>query len=145
VLTLHGASLTAVSDAAPRPTGAEEAEEEAFEEAAEQGRALPNEDFTMVPRKLDARYEALDEDQCLRPTTVSCGPRWNKRSQRGLLGTPSTASLTEDAQTQERNKCFDLLCVPVPVPVPVPPRPPALTVSTPTRTPNADARQRTMH
>ena len=75
----------------------------------EEGMPAANEDFTLVPRQLDAKFEALDVDAALRPTTIKPSDVWTKREQKTLLGTPQTNSLPEDGQTAAKTKCFDLL------------------------------------
>jgi len=67
------------------------------------------EDYTLLPKKLDKAFEALDEDAALRPTTIKPGTVWTKKSQNGLLSKPVTNTLTEDQQKEEKNKAFDLL------------------------------------
>jgi len=53
--------------------------------------------------------EALDEDAALRPTLISTGPVWTKRSQRSMLASPSTATLGSEDQSRLKDAAFDLL------------------------------------
>ena len=66
-------------------------------------------DVTTVPRKWDARLEALDKDSAVRPTTIKAGEAWAKCSLPHLLGKPVSAVLDSVAQEAEKNKAFDLL------------------------------------
>jgi hypothetical protein len=66
-------------------------------------------DFTEVPGLLDKRYEALDEENALRPTILSCGSPWKRQSQKSLLSKPIEETLDSKAQDSERDKAFDLL------------------------------------
>eukprot|EP00005_Dracoamoeba_jomungandri_P000842 CAMPEP_0174250394 /NCGR_PEP_ID=MMETSP0439-20130205/578_1 /TAXON_ID=0 /ORGANISM="Stereomyxa ramosa, Strain Chinc5" /LENGTH=998 /DNA_ID=CAMNT_0015330449 /DNA_START=39 /DNA_END=3035 /DNA_ORIENTATION=+ len=67
------------------------------------------EDYTLLPGKLDSQFSALDEDAALRATTIKPGKVWGKTSQKGLLSKPTTTSLTKNHQKDEKNKAFDLL------------------------------------
>ena len=67
-------------------------------------------DFTAIPAQLDAKFDTLDVDAALRPTTITAGPSWTKTSVPSLLGKRSiTASMGSDQQEAEKNKAFDLL------------------------------------
>jgi len=66
-------------------------------------------DYTRVPREMDQQFEALDTDSALRPTIITPGDLWRKRSQRALLAKPSDATLDGDEQKRERVAAFDLL------------------------------------
>mmetsp|Transcript_23498 Transcript_23498/g.34649 ORF Transcript_23498/g.34649 Transcript_23498/m.34649 type:complete len:709 (+) Transcript_23498:430-2556(+) len=66
-------------------------------------------DFTLIPKKLDAKFEALDTDSALRPTVIKTGDVWTKRMQQNLLTKMHEVTLTPGMQKKERNKAFDLL------------------------------------
>ena len=66
-------------------------------------------DVTTVPRKMDARLEALDKDSAVRPTTIKAGTSWTKSTLPHLLGKPVSEVLDSAAQEAEKNKAFDLL------------------------------------
>jgi hypothetical protein len=67
-------------------------------------------DFTAIPAQLDAKFEQLDTDAALRPTTIKAGPSWTKQSQPSLLGKKQTLQcLNGSEQDSEQNKAFDLL------------------------------------
>ena len=66
-------------------------------------------DFGKIPTALDEALERLDTDGALRPSIINVGKMWSKRSQAGLLASPSSKSLGVDDQKLERNTCFDLL------------------------------------
>jgi len=94
---------------APAPTGPRSVNVPQQPLDTEEGMPTANEDFTLVPRQLDAKFEALDVDAALRPTTIKPSDVWTKREQTTLLGTPKTNSLPEDGQKAAKTKCFDLL------------------------------------
>lgn len=67
-------------------------------------------DYTSIPGELDKRFEALDEDNALRPTTIKPAPgSWSLCSQAGLLSSPKHRQLGTAAQKKERGRAFDLL------------------------------------
>lgn len=66
-------------------------------------------DYTQVPKEMDRRFEELDEDGSLRPTIITTGSVWSKKSQKALLGNPESSSLGADEQRTEKQKAFDLL------------------------------------
>jgi len=66
-------------------------------------------DYTRVPGEMDRQFEALDTDSALRPTIISPGDVWRKKSQKALLAKPSDAVLHGDEQKRERDAAFDLL------------------------------------
>jgi hypothetical protein len=66
-------------------------------------------DYTRIPRELDAKFEALDDDGALRPTILNPGDVWSRTAQKGLLAAPATATMTKDEQKDEKNRAFDLL------------------------------------
>lgn len=67
------------------------------------------EDYTKIPARLDAKYELLDEDNCLRPTIIKASNQWTMRSQASLLSTPVERTIVAAAQKEEKNRAFDLL------------------------------------
>lgn len=82
-------------DAQPAPSG-----------AADDGNLV---DYTRIPADLDKKLEALDEDGALRATIINPGDPWTRSAQKGLLGAPTSASLSARAQKDEKHKAFDLL------------------------------------
>lgn len=66
-------------------------------------------DYTRIPRELDKKFEAFDEDGALRPTIINSGDVWSRTSSRGLLAAPTTASMSAREQKDEKNRAFDLL------------------------------------
>ena len=66
-------------------------------------------DYTQLPTQLDSQYERLDTDSALRPTIISPGTPWQKKSQAALLATPTTRSLDTEGQTSEKDAAFNLL------------------------------------
>lgn len=121
------------SAAVPAPSSAPSAPPSAPSPPAEQGaqqRAAPEpgyrppprdsraeevRDLTQVPQELEARMEAdLDPGDlggvgALRPTIISPGETWTKRSQKALLAAPATATLGREEQREARAAAFDLL------------------------------------
>lgn len=66
-------------------------------------------DYTKIPSELDRRYEALDEDSALRPTTIKTGEVWRLKSQAGLLSKPVEKMVSAEAQKERKAQAFDLL------------------------------------
>jgi hypothetical protein len=66
-------------------------------------------DFTKIPVELDQKFDKLDVDSALRPTTINIGLTWTKTSQAALLASPTTITLNTEEQKTEMNRAFDLL------------------------------------
>jgi len=66
-------------------------------------------DYTLLPQLLDRKFEEFDEDSALRPTKISTGEVWAKRSQAGLISDVKTVQLREHEQRDEKTRAFDLL------------------------------------
>jgi hypothetical protein len=66
-------------------------------------------DYTRIPGELDRKFEALDVDGALRATIINPGDPWTRSAQKGLLGSPITATLHAAEQRTEKNRAFDLL------------------------------------
>ncbi|CAE7681767.1 sas6 [Symbiodinium pilosum] len=66
-------------------------------------------DYAQVPQEMDEQFEKLDPDSALRPTIITPGSVWSKKSQKSLLAQPSTAQLLSDDQKREKDAAFDLL------------------------------------
>jgi len=66
-------------------------------------------DYTKVPNQLNAQFESLDEDNCLRPTIVKPGDLWIKKAQASLLAARTTQHIDGDAQKVEKDRAFALL------------------------------------
>lgn len=58
---------------------------------------------------MDAQFEKLDPESCLRPTIINPGSTWTKKAQKALLAKPTTFSLDSDMQKTEKEAAFDLL------------------------------------
>jgi hypothetical protein len=67
------------------------------------------EDFTMLPKELDAKLDKLDTDNALRSTILKVGDNWTLKHQETLLSLPVTKSLGSDEISTEKMKAFDLL------------------------------------
>eukprot|EP01124_Arcella_intermedia_P011300 TRINITY_DN17714_c0_g1_i1.p1 TRINITY_DN17714_c0_g1~~TRINITY_DN17714_c0_g1_i1.p1 ORF type:complete len:974 (-),score=159.96 TRINITY_DN17714_c0_g1_i1:41-2635(-) len=66
-------------------------------------------DYTRIPPILDEKFEALDEDSALRPTIISIGQTWNKKTKKSLLSPITQLVLNTNEQIEEKNAAFDLL------------------------------------
>ena len=66
-------------------------------------------DVSKLPQVLERKFEALDEDSCLRPTILETGEVYQKTHQKGLLSKPATQRLHAEAQKQEKDRAYDLL------------------------------------
>ena len=66
-------------------------------------------DYTKMPAALDAKFDQLDKEGGVRPTTIKPGTVWRKKFQKALLAQPSEKSLNKDGLRDEKNKAFDLL------------------------------------
>ena len=73
------------------------------------GDAAQTIDFTAVPAQLEAAYNALDVDAAIRPTKINVGDVWRRRSQPGLLATPTEKPMFPAEQEREKAKAFDLI------------------------------------
>jgi hypothetical protein len=81
---------------------------------AEGGRELisPNgggEDFTNIPKLLDAKLEQFDKDDALRSTIIKASQNWTRLRQENLLTPVSSEGLTASDIGTEKRKAFDLL------------------------------------
>jgi hypothetical protein len=66
-------------------------------------------DFTLIPKILDAELEEHDKDGSLRSTIVKAGPDWERRRQENLLLPMSETYLVSQEIESEKHKAFDLL------------------------------------
>ena len=73
------------------------------------GDAAQTIDFTAIPAQLEAAYNALDVDAAIRPTKINIGDVWRRRSQPGLLATPTERPVLAAEQEREKAKAFDLI------------------------------------
>eukprot|EP00977_Amphora_coffeiformis_P029543 scaffold41417_cov160-Amphora_coffeaeformis.AAC.1 len=67
------------------------------------------EDFTMLPKELDAKLEVLDTDNALRSTVLKAGSSWTLMRQENLLTKPKQLQYGMDEIKHEKKKAFDLL------------------------------------
>ena len=97
------------ADAAPSKTPQQSAgqpQQPEGEGAAAEGGAV---DFTQIPAALDKKFEALDEDACLRATTIEVGETWSKKAKKALLAKATTRNMNAEQQRAEKDNAFDLL------------------------------------
>jgi len=66
-------------------------------------------DYTLIPTKLDSKFEEIDEDGALCSTIIKPGKTWKKKYYKSLLSGPSEIGLSTADQKNERNKAYDLL------------------------------------
>lgn len=66
-------------------------------------------DYTRIPRELDKKFEAFDEDGALRPTIINPGEAWSRTASKGLLAAPTTTTMLVKDQKDEKHRAFDLL------------------------------------
>ena len=66
-------------------------------------------DVTALPRHLDAAFDKLDGDACLRPTTIKSSTPWRVSSQKGLLSATKQTTYDSDRLATEKRKAFELL------------------------------------
>lgn len=66
-------------------------------------------DLTAIPAQLEAAYDALDSESAIRPTKISVGGVWQRRSKPGLLATATEQPVRESEQKSEKKKAFDLI------------------------------------
>lgn len=63
-------------------------------------------DYTRIPFELERKFDELDEDGSLRPTIITAGNTWQKRSQPSLLAKQNTKTVDVAEQGKERTKVF---------------------------------------
>jgi hypothetical protein len=66
-------------------------------------------DFTLIPKILDAELEEHDKDGSLRSTIVKAGTDWRRRRQENLLLPMSETYLVSQEIESDKDKAFDLL------------------------------------
>jgi hypothetical protein len=67
------------------------------------------EDYTLIPKLVEAKMAELDEDNKLRPTIINTGSTWSKKFQKDLLSESKEETLYTKQQGDEKDKAFDLL------------------------------------
>ena len=112
------APCAAAAPPAPAPVPepavtAEPAKPKPVEPTPQQEVAAPGssdgDDVSKLPQVLERKFEALDSDNCLRPTILKTGDVYQKTHQKGLLSKPATQRLHAEAQKQEKDRAYDLL------------------------------------
>ena len=66
-------------------------------------------DLTLLPKTIEAAFEARDPEGSVRPTIINVGDDWTKRSQANLLAESRINDCDSEGQRLERQECFDLL------------------------------------
>jgi hypothetical protein len=66
-------------------------------------------DFTMIPKILDAALENCDSDNAVKSTIIKAGSTWTRTRQENFLTGPKVNSLGSDEILTEKKKVFDLL------------------------------------
>jgi len=67
------------------------------------------EDFTAIPKLLDAKLEKYDTDNALHSTTITASQMWTLRRQANLLTSANTVAFDGLGTKTEKKKAFDLL------------------------------------
>jgi len=68
-----------------------------------------SEDFTLIPKELDAKLEKHDKDGSLRSTIITAGTHWRSIRQENFLTGSKQSTLSPDTTLTEKKKAFDLL------------------------------------
>ena len=76
---------------------------------AQASKSSGGEDFTLIPKLLDAKLEKLDADNALRSTIIKAGTTWTRMRQQNLLIPSKSSSLAPAMIQEETKKAFDLL------------------------------------
>jgi len=71
--------------------------------------ACTGDDFTLIPKILDAKFEQNDKDGALKSTIIQIGPGWSRLRQENLLVAPKKGILDSQGMAMEKNKAMDLL------------------------------------
>jgi hypothetical protein len=66
-------------------------------------------DFTLIPKILDAKLEMYDKDGSLRSTIIRAGARWDRRRQDTILLPSVLSTLDESEIESEKTKAMALL------------------------------------
>ena len=66
-------------------------------------------DFTAIPKILDAKFEEHDDSGALKSTIIKAGSDWIRSRQENLLVSSQTKTLDSNTVTLEKNKAMDLL------------------------------------
>ena len=67
-------------------------------------------DWTKMPNLLTSNVTKYDNNACLRPTILSIGKKWNRKTKNGLLSKSiENSNFDIELQKTERNKAMDLL------------------------------------
>jgi hypothetical protein len=74
-----------------------------------QSKPSASEDFTLIPKILDAKLEKYDTDGALKSTIVKAGRQWTRSRQDNLLVKPATTQMGPDDAESEKTKAMDLL------------------------------------
>jgi hypothetical protein len=61
-------------------------------------------DYTKIPVELEQKFDELDENNALRPTIITPGQNWFKKSQPSLLSDPQTSMLSSEVSSIEFKK-----------------------------------------
>mmetsp|Transcript_39995 Transcript_39995/g.94934 ORF Transcript_39995/g.94934 Transcript_39995/m.94934 type:complete len:941 (+) Transcript_39995:62-2884(+) len=68
------------------------------------------EDFTALPALLDHKLLAMDASNAVRPTIITAGETWSKKTRASLMSTSAqTQTLQEEELRSEKTQAFDLL------------------------------------
>jgi ubiquitin len=68
-----------------------------------------SDDFTFIPKILDSKFEAQDEDGVLKSTIIKSGHHWTRSRQKNLLVASKKGMLDSETTCSEKKKAMDLL------------------------------------
>jgi len=66
-------------------------------------------DVTLLPSAIDAAMSDLDCDNALRPTILNVGNIWRRKRCASLLAQPTTSTMGEEKQREDKDAAMDLL------------------------------------
>jgi hypothetical protein len=67
------------------------------------------EDFTLIPKVLDAKLETYDTDSALHSTIIKAGSTWTRKRQENFLTRPISSTVQSDEIATEKKKAMDML------------------------------------
>ena len=106
---LEGSVVPAAAAAPSQMSDRKSGEANIFQDTQSPEEPIEVDDFTLVPKVLDAKLEKFDANSSLKSTILKTGPVWERLRQEDLLSDPKSSRLFADDVRSEKNKAFDLL------------------------------------
>ena len=106
---LEGSVVPAVAAASSQMPDGKSGEANISQDTQSPEEPIEVDDFTLVPKVLDAKVEKFDANSSLKSTILITGPVWERWRQEDLLSDPKSSRLFADDVRSEKNKAFDLL------------------------------------